>query len=117
MERSEMFESIQDARVMVGGGDPEGFENPKSRLAITVRCTDIMTGQPVDVQLWLTIPQFAAIVWEFFSEIVRESNFFSKALRRLMSKRYAVMTSEFARPEPGNNWCIPRYDDPKKIAA
>ena len=117
MERSETFESIQGARIFVGGGQTAGFEKPESRLAITVRATDGRTGEPVEVQLWLTVPQFATIVWKFFSEVFTfgKENFFSKAMSRLMRRRYAVMTSPLARPGNGNEWFIPRYDNPKKI--
>src|SRR3989344_2102994 len=98
-----IYESLPDARLQVGGGEAQpGHENAKSQLAITVMArvrTD--NDREEEVQLWLTIPQIAVIVWAFFGETIRQNRTFANMLERLMRKRWSEMTSHFAKPIEG----------------
>lgn len=99
MQRFYNFQSLQDARLQVGGGYADGgWEGPDSRLAITVMtrlrgtedCQD--RDEEVEVQIWLTIPQLAAIVVAFFNPIIPLGRIYRGFLRRLLEKRWAHMT-------------------------
>ena len=98
----QIFESLLAAEVKVGGGNGENGENAQSRLAITVvsKCTSVNGQKPEaelqEVQLWLTIPQLVQIVIAFFWQTVGQGNVFTGLLKRLLEKRWKVMTSPFA---------------------
>lgn len=116
MDRFLIAESVQDARIQLAGGDANpGWETPDSRWALTVKAVDTR-GEPIEVQIWLTVPQLASIVKKFFANIlVREDNgqktIFAGMLRRLLRKRWATMSAVVAKLEcDGMQW-FPPYDN------
>ncbi|MBM3191847.1 MAG: hypothetical protein FJZ63_04265 [Chlamydiae bacterium] len=118
MQRFYIFQSLQNATLRVGGGEAQGgHENPESRLAISVmtELTGTEDYQPkkeeCEVQVWLTIPQVAAIVRDFFQEVAPPGSVYHKFLRRLLEKRWAHMTSPICKREifAGEGWTMERY--------
>jgi len=105
MQRFYILQSLQNATLRVGGGEAQGgHENPESRLAITVMTelqateySEPKKGEEVDLQVWLTIPQVASIVADFFQEVAPPGSIYHKFLRRLLEKRWAHMTSPIAK--------------------
>lgn len=114
MDRFLIARSVQDADVQIGGGEVPGHESGRTLLAITVKA--VADGEPIEVQIWLTIPQLASIVKKFFSGILfhensRKKTLFAKLLQRLLRKRWAVMTSPLLKQimDDGEPW-FPSYD-------
>ena len=130
MDRSyySMFESVQGAKLTVNAmEDRSKHENGSSRLVINVQARryswDLYDyeAEPVDFQVWLTVPQVAEIVKAFFWPIVSQNRVFRELLSRLLRKRRTEMTAELARrtdcmlPEP--KFEMPRYDQDTRPAA
>lgn len=109
MQRFYIFQSLQDARIQVGGGEGQGgWETPQSRLAITVMAEDTGTKEQVEMQVWLTIPQIASLVVAFFEQILPLGGLYRGFLRRLLEKRWAHMTSPIAKAKiDGKQWMKP----------
>ena len=117
MDRFLIAESVQDANIQLGGGNANpGWETPDSRWALTVKAVDTR-GEPIEIQIWFTVPQLASIVKKFFADIlIREDNgektIFAKMLQRLLRKRWAVMSSSTAKMKFADGYCwLPPYDN------
>lgn len=112
MQRFYIFQSLQETQLLVGGGNADGgWENPESRLAITVKThltgtEDYQTRkEECEVQVWLTIPQVVSIVVAFFEQILPLGGIYRGFLRRLLEKRWAHMTSPIAKAKiDGKRW-------------
>ena len=117
MQQFSIFQSLQDATIRVGGGEAQGgHENPESRIAISVKAQPPHTGESevgdgYELQVWLTIPQVAAIVADFFQEVAPPRTIYHKFLRRLLEKRWAHMTSPICKREifEGEGWTMKPY--------
>jgi hypothetical protein len=101
--------------VKIGGGEMPGHESDRTRLAITVKA--VADGEPIEVQIWLTVPQVASLVKQFFYDILFQGNdrrktLFAKLLQRLLRKRWAVMTMPLLKQECGDGepW-FPSYHE------
>ena len=100
--------------IVIGRNSAPGMENPKSTyFCINVEAVPVegvggkVTGEPVHLSLILTIPQIARIVKEFFYDLFVR-NFFMKILKRLLAKRWAVMTDPFIKdPHRGGDEYAP----------
>src|SRR3989344_470691 len=112
------YERLPTARLTVGGGEGQpGHENGHSRLAVTVMARVKVTGGygPIEeVQIWLTIPQVVVVVRSFFSVLLAEGGTFARFLERLLLARWRLMTSDMAKPTPGDaedeaGWMMPPY--------
>ena len=118
MERFYIFQSLQGAKLQVGGGEAQGgWENSESRLAITVMTESHSTEnyqrkkEQVEVQVWLTIPQVAMLVVAFFKRILPLGGIYRSFLRRLLEKRWAHMTSPICKRKTfkDDGWIIEPY--------
>ncbi len=118
MQRFYIFQSLQDNHLKFGGGNADkGWENPESRLAITMMTNlqgtnddqaKTRSEDETEVQVWLTIPQMASIVVAFFEPILPLGGIYRNFLRRLLEKRWAHMTSPMAKTKiDGNRWMQP----------
>ena len=113
MDRFLIARSVRGADVKLGGGELPGHESEETRLAITVGV--IADGNLIEVQIWLTIAQMASLVKQFFYDILfrrngREKTFFAGLLKRLLRKRWAVMSSPLLKQVmvDGESW-FPSY--------
>ena len=106
MERSyQSFHALREANVQIGRSGGVDREGPESRhfLNFTVRPTSgpygTPIGEPMDITLALTSRQMAQIVRSFFVELIYKDGIFTQMFRRLMTKRWAVMTAwEYKTP-------------------
>lgn len=109
MERSyQSFRALPRANIQFGTSGGVGGEGPESRhfLNLTVQPTTNPygdpVGEPIDITLALTPRQMAQIVRHFFADIILWSGIYEGLLRRLLTKRWALMTSPvFKTPKLG----------------
>lgn len=107
MERFSQFQSLHGARVTFGASSGQGHETPESVHFINVTAQPMSgpyghaIGEPVEVSLALTVPQMAQIIMHFFWDIITRKGVCGQFLRRLMEKRWAVMTSPVAKSSKG----------------
>ena len=98
------FETVQDARVILGGdaGGPDR-ETPSTRFCIDVDAKAFVREdngftRDVRIQLWITPTQIAEIVKGYFSDMLyNTSRVYRELLERILRKRWAVMTSSIYR--------------------
>ena len=121
------YDSLPESHITFGGGGGgPGWETPKAlyylnlEVVITpaTRADSMTIGEKVRLQLGLTIPQMAEIVKRFFHETVShygkpnpKKNIFNTFLRRLLQKRWALMTSPVAKGPLMNIPDFPEADD------
>lgn len=98
MER--LYQSLPDARLTFGATASCGRETPESVHYINVMAHEETngkpTGEPVRISFALTAPQMAQIVVHFFWHVCQRG-VYGKFLRRLLTKRWATMTSPSAK--------------------
>lgn len=96
-KRSITLQSLRSSHVMLGNDGGHGHERPDTLITINVvgkvLFSDFVevSGEEIYVQLSLSPKQVAHIVKLFFWDITTES-IFGKMLKRLLKKRWAVMT-------------------------
>src|SRR5579871_3930087 len=100
-QQKQYFETTHSRLLYLIRLEPEfgiGQEDESSLLFLTIpvypsnKPHDPVKGELVELCIGLTAPEFAKLVWAFFGEIVREGNYLEWLLKRLLHKRYAVMT-------------------------
>jgi len=102
MERSyQTYQSLRGTNIMFGGtGGSRADEDHRTRHVLCIQARpcknpydEYQQGEEMEVQLALTTRQVAQIVWSFFSDrAFSEGTIFHTFLRRLMTKRWALMT-------------------------
>jgi hypothetical protein len=122
MSRSFIFDAKSGSRIRLGNFGTKGAENPETQMCIDVTQCIVWAGgkgeeeeEEADVvQIFLTVPQVAEIVKQFFWEIISPGNIYTKLLERLLHRRRQLMTSEIAKTrllghDVGRPW-MPPYD-------
>ncbi len=120
------FQPIPGSNVTFGCTDGEGHENSDSLIYVNFRRAVQADGVPMSafdlpigedvvyLSIALTPEMCAQIVKNFFWPIAHERGLWQKMLKRLLKKRWAVMTSSFAKPglhDPGLAYkTLPPYD-------
>ena len=94
--------------IMIGGNSTTGMETPECYYNLNLTVVPVKdgppTGEPVDLCLTLTVPLVAQIVKAFFRDVVLEG-VCRKFFRRLLTKRWAVMTFPVAKTrDEGGEW-------------
>ena len=127
MARSLQLQSRPESRIHLSSDASQaGHEAPTTRLCIDISNYELMsdreTGGLEVLQVYLTVPQFAALVVEFFRETCSPRNIYTNLLQRLLKHRWAVMTHPISK----ETWLgrsgpsMPRYDDlgaPSRVIA
>lgn len=110
------FRPLQDANICVGGPyTGRGNEEKDARIwlqfigASQVGNDDQPFGEPVRLAIALTPAQYAEVVKRFFWEVTVSNGLMANFLRRLLRKRWAVMTKEMAKREDFVEIHLPRY--------
>lgn len=119
MERSFVqYQSLRGENVVTGGTSVmPGDDDHCSRLVLNIRARVVTNvhdeyapGEEMDLALALTPRQVAQIVWEFFSDSAfGEGTIYHTFLRRLMTKRWALMTHPSYKD--ARNADLPKFSD------
>ena len=104
-----ILESNVNARVSLNARESPGYEKTDSRVVLDISGFAVKNEAYADgsdvIQLYLTVPQMAKLVWMFFGEVA-SNNIYTQLLRRLLRQRWKVMTNAVAKDM---SW-MPRYD-------
>jgi hypothetical protein len=109
------FRPLLDTNIIVGGTGTgcEGTEEPiwlNFPGATPIGVDDQPCGEPVRLAIALTPAQYAQVVKLFFRDVTVSNPLMAKFLRRLLQKRWAMMTRELARDSRWLETYLPRYD-------
>jgi hypothetical protein len=102
---SAVFESVRDANLTFAGSYMQGGrETAETYWAITAKVkycqinnSEVALKDGAIVVVWLTVPQIAKICRSFFEPITM--GVFKNFLKRLLKKRWAVMTANWNKDE------------------
>jgi hypothetical protein len=103
-DKTMSFQTVPDSFIILGGGAGNGHETPDTLFWINLRTVRFVNGKPteelVDVSVALSPAQLALIVKRFFGGVIaiEKKNIYANFLRRLLQKRYAVMTAPWVHP-------------------
>jgi len=110
------FRPLPDANIHVGGTGC-GYEEKESviwlnlHVATPIGSDDQPCGEIVRLAIALTPAQYAQVVKQFFWDVTVSNPLMAKFLKRLLRKRWAIMTNELAKNERWPEIHLPRYDD------
>jgi hypothetical protein len=110
------FRPLPDASIR-SGGTGCGYEEKESviwlnlQVATPIGPDDQPCGEVVRLAIALTPAQYAQVVKQFFWDVTVGSSLMAKFLKRLLQKRWAIMTNELAKEKRWPETHLPRYDN------
>ena len=116
--RSFIFDATPESSLRLGNLSGQGYEVSGTKLCIDVtRCVEAeKPGEIEVVQVWLTPPQMAELVKQFFKEVVTSKKIYASLLQRLLRTRWNLMTAPTAKESwlgDGGKPSLPSYDKVK----
>lgn len=98
MSQSFIFDTTAGSQIRLGNLSGKGYEVGGTMLCIGVtQCAE--AGKPGEVevvQLWLSVPQMAELVKQFFWETISPGNIYTALLKRLLRRRWSIMSAPAA---------------------